>query len=107
MLVLILLAAATAGAAQTAAELRQRYGPPDGQRYTARPGTTVTATFSHDLQACKLVIESNVALSDEAANSNSLPSSAVTEVVNELVPPDQRGRLIDDIDMLPEMSTSR
>jgi hypothetical protein len=45
------------GAAQTSQELHSRYGEPDIERFTARPGIGLTVEFGSDGLACQELLE--------------------------------------------------
>ncbi len=44
-------------AAQTSQELRSKYGEPDIERFTARPGIGLTVEFGSDGVACQELLE--------------------------------------------------
>ena len=82
---------------QTSQELRQRYGNPDAERYVVRPGIVMTVAFAKDGQPCEMIIEP---LHSRVSNDTSLklmPSDKVTEILDEVLPLTQRGKLLRDI----------
>src|SRR6266700_777027 len=53
----LLLATSNLLAAQSSEELHTRYGDPDQERFSARPGISLTVEYGADHLACKLLLE--------------------------------------------------
>lgn len=82
---------------QSSQSLRQKYGLPDAERYAVRPGIVMTVAFAKDGRPCEIVIEPRHSLLSTDALSKPMPSDEVTEILNEVLTPNQRGRLLQDI----------
>ena len=85
------------GALQTSQGLRHKYGPPVAERYGVRPGIVMTIAFAKDGRPCEMVIEPRHSLLSTEALSKPMPSDKVTEILSEVLPISQRGRLLQDI----------
>lgn len=81
---------------QTSLDLRHRYDPPDAERYIVRPGIAMTIAFAKDGKPCEMLIEPRHSLLSSAAHSKPMPSDTVSEILDEVLPPNQRGRLLQD-----------
>lgn len=82
---------------QTSQGLRHKYGPPDAERYVVRPDIVMTIVFAKDGRPCEMVIGPRYSLLSTEAHSKSMPSDTVTDILNEVLPPSQRGKLLQDI----------
>lgn len=82
---------------QTSLDLRHKYGPPDAERYVVRPGIEMTIAFAKDGKPCEMLIEPRHSLLSSEAHSKPMPSDTVSEILDEVLPPNQRGRLLQDI----------
>ena len=79
--------------AQTANEMRQKYGSPDDKgHYLVRPEIGMSVSFAKDGQACKLLIKSRPHMGREESFSEGLDSEMVSQIIDELVPISLRGR---------------
>jgi hypothetical protein len=115
----LLLATSHLLAAQSSEELHTRYGEPDQERFSARPGISLTVEYGADRLACKLLVERTRSLltnvrpraRSESGKPESQPTSdriqlhtelqnpppvamssdVVTEILEELVPLTSRG----------------
>lgn len=92
---------------QSSQGLRQKYGPPDAERYAVRPGIVMTVAFAKDGRPCEMVIEPRHSLLSTEALSKPMPSDQVTEILNEVLPPNQRGRLLQDITFTGSCNSTR
>jgi hypothetical protein len=96
----ILLLTCVVAAAQTSTKLRQKYGEPisdtyDGQPveiYKVRPDTKVTVRYTKQGDVCSMFI----APLTETTNGKPslLKSQPLDEIIDELVPKDQRGKYL-------------
>lgn len=84
-------------ALQTSQELRHKYGLPDAERYMVRPGIGMTVAFAKDGQPCEMVIEPRHTLLSNDTPSKLMSSDEIDEILNEILPSSQRGKLLQDI----------
>jgi hypothetical protein len=75
-------------ARQKSAELRSRYGPPDAERFLARPGIRLDVEYGSDGLACQMQIE---------PGATPLLFKTAEEILDEAVPSSTRGKLIREI----------
>lgn len=79
--------------AQTANEMRQKYGSPDDKgHYLVRPEIGMSVSFAKDGQACKVLIKSLPHMGREESFSEGLGSDMVSQIIDEIVPISVRGR---------------
>jgi hypothetical protein len=83
--------------AQTSQTLRDRYGEPDIERFTAAHDIGLTVQYGSDGVACQIVIERKQPLIHNEQVLNYMEPEAVNEIIDELVPPASRGRSINSI----------
>jgi hypothetical protein len=83
--------------AQTSQTLRDRYGEPDIERFTAAHDIGLTVQYGSDGVACHIVIERKQPLIHNEQVLNYMGPEAVNEIIDELVPPASRGRSINSI----------
>jgi hypothetical protein len=76
-------------------DLRKLYGEPTMERFTARPGITVTIEYGPDRLACQLLIEPARLLVEVRDEGPLMSSRAISEILQEVVPPNTRGKQID------------
>jgi hypothetical protein len=79
---------------QTSQTLRDRYGEPDIERFTAAGDIGLTVEYGSDGLACQIVIARKRPLLHSEQVGNYMAPEAVSEIINELVPPASRGRSI-------------
>ena len=79
---------------QSSQELRNRYGEPDLERFTARHGIGLTVQYGSDHLACQALIETPQSLIHQEEQAPLMPSEGVSEVLEEFVPVDTRGKQI-------------
>ena len=77
-------------------EIRNRYGAPNVERFTARPGIEVTVEYGADRLACDVVVEAPRPLFDASPfqRPQLIPSEAVSEITEEIAPVAIRGKQI-------------
>ena len=63
-----------------------------GKHHSARPGISLTAEYGSDGQICHLLIEPRQSLIHEEQQGVYMSSEAVTEILNEIVPLETRGK---------------
>lgn len=78
---------------QDSVDLRARYGEPDGERFTIRPGITTTAEYGPDGKVCLLDVEPRHAFIHAMfmQNQPTIPKETALDILNELAPPKTRG----------------
>jgi len=79
-------------AAQTSQEFHSKYGEPDIERFTARPGIGLTVEFGPDGLACQELLEPLQPLLHREEQASFMSSDAVTEVLEEIAPAGVRGK---------------
>jgi len=90
---------ATAGLAlpQSSRDLRSRFGEPDVERYSATNDIGLTVEYGSDGLACQIVIERKQPLLHSNQGQQYMPPEAVSALIDEIVPPDSRGRHINTL----------
>jgi hypothetical protein len=88
------VAAASAALPQSSGEFHNRYGEPTLERFQARPGISVTVEYGSDHLACRALIEPPRALFHTEENLPLMSSGTVTEILEEIVPAQVRGKEI-------------
>ena len=79
--------------AQTPNKLRKKYGAPDNKgHYVVRPDIVIAAALADDQQPCKIIVKPQESSTLRESASNVMKSDTVTEVLDELMPVDQRGK---------------
>lgn|SRR5271165_4537948 len=81
-------------AAQTSQTMRDHYGTPDIERFTVRGDIGVTVLYGSDREVCQMVVERKQPLLHNQESLTYMDPQAVTEIIDELVPPTSRGRSI-------------
>jgi hypothetical protein len=90
----LLVAAGSVLLAQSANELRSRYGEPDLERFQVRPGISLTVEYGSDHLACQMIIEPTQSLIHQEGQSRLISSESVSEVLEEVAPVAMRGAVI-------------
>lgn len=90
-LIAVAIAAATP---QTPTEYSARYGKPDAERFVVRPDLVLSVEYGADGAACKMRIAPRQSLMYSMAiwTNPTAPVDEVTQVLNEVVPPETRGK---------------
>ena len=79
--------------AQTANEMRQKYGSPDDKgRYLVRAEIGMSVLFAKDGQACKVLIKPLHQMAQDEFWSEGLDSEMASQIIDEIVPISVRGR---------------
>jgi hypothetical protein len=89
----IVLAACLSGA-QTSQEFHSRYGESDTERFKIRDGIALTVEYGSDGSACQMEIKPQQLLVQRSPEKLMAPE-VVDGIIDELVPPDTRGRKVD------------
>jgi hypothetical protein len=77
---------------QDSQDFHGRYGEPDSERFTARPGISVSVAYGPDHQACQILVEPPRSLLYAEDQLPLMSSEAVTEIIEEIAPDDARGK---------------
>jgi hypothetical protein len=90
--VILLFLTCTIATAQTSASLREKYGNPSSETYRVRPDINVTVTYAKTGEVCEMLIKP----ASETVNGKPslLKSQSLKDVIDELVPKDERGTFI-------------
>jgi len=83
--------------AQTSQTLRDRYGEPDIERFTAARDIGLTVEYGSDGLACQIVIERKQPLLHSEQARTYMAPEAVSEIIDGIAPPASRGRSINSL----------
>ena len=75
-------------------EIHKLYGEPTMERFAVRNGITVTVEYGPDRAACQILIAPRRLLVEVQSPDSLMSSPDVSRVLQELLPPDTRGRQI-------------
>ncbi|HZE71633.1 MAG TPA: hypothetical protein VE135_19170 [Pyrinomonadaceae bacterium] len=75
--------------AQTSSTLREKYGQPVSETYNVRPDIKLTVTYAKSGDVCEMLIKP--ASETQNGKPSLLKSQPLNEVIDELVPKEQRG----------------
>ena len=81
----------------TPQSLRDRYGDPDIERFTAAGDIGLTVEYGSDGLACEIVIERKQPLLHREQVGNYMAPEAVSEIIDALLPSAGRGRSINSM----------
>ena len=90
----LLLAVGSVFLTQSSQDLHNRYGEPDRERYSARPGISLTVEYGSDHLACYALIEPPQPLTYTKQYVPLMSSEGVSEVLEEVAPVAMRGKEI-------------
>ena len=90
----LLVVTASVVLTQSSQEFHSRYGEPDMERFTARPGISVAVEYGSDHLACQVLIEPPQSLIHQEEHVPLMSSEGVTEVLEEVAPIAMRGKQI-------------
>jgi hypothetical protein len=76
---------------QTSPEFRAYYGNPDAEVFNVRPGVILSVEYGEDGQACAMRIEPKRDPFDSLADAPPADLNKMTEVLDEVEPPEERG----------------
>jgi hypothetical protein len=74
---------------------------PDVERFTVRPNIKVTAEYGPDGQACRIRIEPSPDPAHDKISQPPAPMEEVTDVLDEVVPPEMRGKFVGQGEQIP------
>ncbi len=90
----LLVVAGSVVLTQSSQELHDRYGEPDRERFSARPGISLTVEYGSDHLACNALIEPPQPLTYTEEHVPLMSSERVSEVLEEVAPIAMRGKEI-------------
>ena len=76
--------------AQTASDLRAKYGPPS-EIYEIKPSISLTVKYGQDGQVCEMLITERNDSHSESADKRSAPDATASDLLEQLAPNAQRG----------------
>ena len=81
--------------AQSQEELHKRYGSPISETLTIRPGLFLTVNYAETGDVCEMIIHpQQLTLDLNSPITETMQSKTLTEIIDQLVPKSQRGKLI-------------
>jgi|HubBroStandDraft_6_1064221.scaffolds.fasta_scaffold66583_3 hypothetical protein len=93
----LILVAASVLNAPSSEEFHNRYGEADQERFTVRPGISLTVQYGSDHLACQAFIApTHPLIPDLSASSSFMSSETVTEILEEIAPSQMRGKKISE-----------
>jgi len=90
----LLVATASVVLTQSSQEFHSRYGEPDMERFTARPGISVAVEYGSDHLACQVLIEPPHSLIHQEEQALLMSSEGASLVLEEVAPVVTRGKKI-------------
>jgi len=90
----LLVVAGSVVLTQSSQDLHNRYGEPDRERFSARPGISLTVEYGSDHLACNALIEPPQPLTYTEEHVPLMSSGGVSEVLEEVAPVAMRGKEI-------------
>jgi len=90
----LLVVAGSVALTQSSQDLHNRYGVPDRERFSARPGISLTVEYGSDHLACNALIEPPQPLTYTEQHVPLMSSEGVSEVLEEVAPVAMRGKEI-------------
>lgn len=82
---------------QRSQELRNRYGEPDVERFAVQPGISLAVEYGSDHLVCQALIEPPQTLIHGEEAVPLMSSEAVTEILEDIAPTDERGKVVQTI----------
>ena len=76
---------------QSSSKYHSLYGLSDLERFTVRPGITLTVEYGPDRFACQLQIAAPRRIAEPLEQTKMLPEDETTQILDEIVPPNTRG----------------
>ena len=77
---------------QSSRDLRDRFGEPDVERFTAHPGISLSVEYGSDHLVCQALIEPPQTLIHREEPAAFMSSEAVTEILDDIAPANVRGK---------------
>ncbi|MFY9803008.1 MAG: hypothetical protein WA211_14515 [Candidatus Acidiferrales bacterium] len=90
----LFVVAASGLLAPSSQELHSRYGEPDQERFTVRPGISLTVQYGSDHLACQFIVAPSKPFdaTDPVASYSTMQAATVTEILEEIAPAGMRGK---------------
>jgi len=88
----LLVATASVVLTQSSQEFHSRYGEPDTERFTARPGISLAVEYGSDQLACQVLIEPPQSLIHQEEQARLMSSEGASQVLEEVAPVATRGK---------------
>jgi hypothetical protein len=104
---LVLVIVASVATAQTPQDLRNRYGEPEVERFSAHPGIGLTVEYGSDHLACQALIEPPQSLIHKEEQTRLMSSEGVSEVLEEIAPVMMRGTEINTVYLVSGCNETR
>lgn len=82
---------------QSSQELRNRYGEPDVERFAVQRGISLAVEYGSDHLVCQALIEPPQTLIHGEEAVPLMSSEAVTEILEDIAPTDERGKVVQTI----------
>jgi hypothetical protein len=93
---LLLVIVAGVATAQTPQDFRNRYGEPQGEVFSARPGIGLSVEYGSDHVACQIVLKPTKHTIGRQDEAQFMSSATVTEILDEVVPATARGKKLNE-----------
>jgi hypothetical protein len=103
----LLVAAASVFLTQSSQEFHSRYGEPDMERFTARPGISLAVEFGSDRLACQILIEPSQLLIHQEEQARPMSSEGASQVLEEVAPVAMRGKEINSGSLVSGCNVAR
>ncbi|HKF03016.1 MAG TPA: hypothetical protein VKB49_11915 [Candidatus Sulfotelmatobacter sp.] len=95
VLLVFLSLSAIAAPAQSASELKARYGDPEVERFLVRPGVKLMARYASDRTACEILIGPMRSIIPRNEAAIYIRPEVMTEIIEEVLPEANRGNLLE------------
>jgi hypothetical protein len=97
VLLLFLALPAVGTSAQSASEVKARYGDPDVERFFVRPGITLMVRYAGDRTACEMLIGPMRSVIPRHEAAIYMRPEVMTEIIDDVLPEANRGKLLRSI----------
>jgi hypothetical protein len=89
----VLLICATVNGQNSRAQLNQRYGTSRSETFNVRPNVFLTVSYTETEEICEMIVHpQRLTESLDSPITRTIASSELTEIIDELVPVNQRGK---------------
>jgi hypothetical protein len=79
--------------ADTSSDFSKRYGSPICETYLVRPAIVASVSYGKSGQACEIVVSPNQSGEPIKSRNTTINSQQLTEVLDEIVPVEERGKM--------------
>lgn len=90
----LLVVTASVVLTQSSQEFHSRYGEPDMERFTARPGISIAVEYGSDHLACQIPVAPPQSLIHQEEQARFMSSEGASQVLEEVAPVAMRGKEI-------------